>query len=207
MRAMYQQPDPTPTRSGGAFCAEHAERAAVTICNRCGGYACDACLRVGVDRLDYCFRCVPLTQRLAARGARLRAFLIDRFATLALPPFIGNALAMSFGRSSPSVFVACTLLGMLGVLGMIGYQLHLLTTTGQSLGKRAMGLKVVRVDGSPVDLGRLIFLRNLVPEVIGVATCGLFGVINALFVFGNDRRCLHDHIADTQVIQVDAPGR
>lgn len=202
---MYQQPEPTPTRSGGAFCGEHTDRAAVTICNRCGGYACDACLRVGMDRLDYCFRCVPLTQRLAEPGSRLGALLLDRFTTLVLPMLAGTFLGGLFGGGWG--FAAGMVLGSMGVLGMTGYQLYLLATTGQSLGKRAMGIKVVRLDGSPVDLGRLIFLRNVVPGIIGAATCGLFGAINAFFVFSNDRRCLHDHIADTKVIKVGAPGR
>jgi uncharacterized RDD family membrane protein YckC len=204
---MYQQPDPNPTRSRGAFCADHVDRAAVTICNRCGGYACDACLRVGVDRLDYCFHCVPLTQQLAEPGTRFLAVLVDQFAPL-LPMFIGAVLGglleKTVGAAAGGVFA---MLGGLGVLGVLGYQLYLLATTGQSLGKRTLGIKVVRVDGSPVDLGRLIFLRNVVPGLIGMVTCGLFGVVDPFFIFSADHRCLHDHLADTKVIKVDPSTR
>ncbi|MFL5355595.1 RDD family protein [Archangium sp.] len=203
---MYQT-DPNPTRSGGAFCADHVERAAVTICNRCGGYACDACLRVGLDRLDYCFHCVPLTQQLAEPGTRFLAVLMDLFAPL-VPLFIGAVLGglleKTVGAAAGTVFA---MLGVLGVLGVFGYQLYLLATTGQSLGKRTLGIKVVRADGSPVDLGRLIFLRNIVPAVIGMVTCNLFSLADPLFIFSNDHRCLHDHLADTKVIKVDPPRR
>lgn len=205
MGVMYQ-PDPTPTRGGGAFCATHTDRAAVTICNRCGGYACDACLRVGADRLDYCFRCVPLTQQLAEPGTRLLALLVDQFAPL-LPLFIGAVLSVLIDKTVGAGGAVFSILGGLGVLGVLGYQLYLLATTGQTFGKRTLGIKVVRADGSPVDLGRLIFLRNIVPAVIGLVTCNLFSLIDPFFIFSADHRCLHDHIADTKVIKVNGPTR
>lgn len=206
MGAMYQQ-EPNPTQSRGAFCAEHAERAAVTICTRCGSYACDACLRVGQDRQDYCYRCVPLMQELATPGTRFVAVVIDQCATFLLPIVLGSILGAIFGGGSSSGGDAFGLLGVLAMLGMAVYQLYLLSTTGQSLGKRTMGIKVVRADGSPVDLARLIFLRNFVPGLVGMFTCNLFNLVDPLFVFSNDHRCLHDHIADTKVIKVNEHTR
>jgi uncharacterized RDD family membrane protein YckC len=97
-------------------------------------------------------------------------------------------------------------LGALGSLAVICYQLYLLSTIGQTLCKRWLGIKVVRSDGSPVDLGRLILLRNIVPSLINSA-CGLFFLVDALFIFTDERRCLHDQIADTIVVKVDGyPG-
>jgi uncharacterized RDD family membrane protein YckC len=162
---------------------------------------------VGLDRLDYCVHCVPLTQQLAEPGTRFLAVLVDQFAPM-VPFFIGAVLGglieKTVGANGGAVF---PMLGGLGALGVLGYQLYLLATTGQSLGKRTMGIKVVRADGSPVDLGRLIFLRNIVPGLIGMATCNLFSLIDPFFIFSANRRCLHDHLADTKVIQVDPPRR
>jgi uncharacterized RDD family membrane protein YckC len=61
---------------------------------------------------------------------------------------------------------------------------------GQSIGKRLLGIRVVRMDGSPVSLARIVFLRNLVPELIG-AGCSLFGLVDACFIFADNQRCLH----------------
>lgn len=202
-------PDPTRTERVGAFCAEHADRRAATICARCGNYACDVCLRVGNDRQDYCFHCLPALEQLADPGTRFVAVLIDRFSTLLLPVVAALFLGGVFGGVSSSVPVVLgfAMLGGLGILGMLGVQLYLLVTTGQSIGKRAMGIKVVRLDGSPIDLGRLIFLRNVLPAFIGFATCNLFTLVDPLFIFGADRRCLHDHISDTKVVTVNRHTR
>ena len=70
---------------------------------------------------------------------------------------------------------------------------------GQSIGKKLLGIKVVRTDGSPASLGRLIWLRNVVNGLIGIIP--LYGIIDALFIFGESRQCLHDKIADTIVIK------
>ncbi|WP_233261581.1 RDD family protein [Vitiosangium sp. GDMCC 1.1324] len=199
---MYQ-PDPSVTQRPGASCAEHADRPAVTICARCGSYACDLCLRVGQDRQDYCARCVPMLQQLAEPGARFVAVLVDRLAVF-LPFLVTSILGGVLSRGDEAAIVGVlSILGMLGSLGVLGYQLHLISTTGQSIGKRMMGILVVRTDGKPIDLGRLVLLRNLVPEFINMATCGLFGIVDPLLIFTSERRCLHDHIADTKVVKVN----
>lgn len=210
MRAMHPQPDPLPTQRSGAFCATHVDRPAATICTRCGGYACDLCLRVGSDRQDYCASCISLQHQLAEPGTRFVALLVDRFSVV-LPvlvtAFIGGLVASAMGEEGKSVSFLLMGVGFLGSLGVLGYQLHLLVTTRQSLGKRMMGIQVVRTDGSPIELGRLILLRNLVPVLINYATCGLFDIVDALMIFTSDRRCLHDHIADTRVVTVNKYAR
>jgi uncharacterized RDD family membrane protein YckC len=194
---MYQS-SPTSFTTQGPACAEHPQRPAVSICSRCGTYACDACLRVGDDRQDYCFRCLPLTSRpLATPSSRFAANMVDQLAPL-LPLY---SLALVPKDSDFMPYLA----GMAVSLLIICAQLHHVVTHGQSLGKRMLGIKVVRTDGAPIGLGRLLLLRNLLPIVIGMATCNLFSLIDQLFIFGEDRLCLHDRIADTKVVQVRKP--
>jgi uncharacterized RDD family membrane protein YckC len=75
----------------------------------------------------------------------------------------------------------------------------LMMRNGQSIGKKATGIKVVRSDGSPVSLSRLIWLRNVVNWIISIIP--LYGLIDVLFIFGESRQCLHDKIADTIVVK------
>ncbi|MFY0573390.1 RDD family protein [Cystobacter fuscus] len=195
---------PAPQRPG-AFCAQHAEQRAVTLCNRCGNYACEQCFQVAHDRQDYCTACLPLIRPpLADRWTRFVAVAIDQVALIA-PIFGCMFLGILLSNSSDTGLIMLGL-GVLGALGVAGYQLYLLATVGQSLGKRMMHIKVVRTDGAPVDLARLIFLRNVVPVLIGMCTWNVFSLVDTLCIFTEQRRCLHDHIADTQVVVVNEAG-
>jgi uncharacterized RDD family membrane protein YckC len=94
-------------------------------------------------------------------------------------------------------------IGFLGALGVAIYQWILITRTGQSLGKKWTGIRIERIDGGRVTFGSGVVLRNWVPKVMGaVPYLGmLFHLIDCLFIFREDRRCLHDHIAGTRVVQ------
>lgn len=86
------------------------------------------------------------------------------------------------------------------------YQWLLLTQTGQSVGKRWTGIKVVRTNGQPVDFIHVVLLRVWVMGMVqGLAGgCGsILGLVDVLFIFREDRRCIHDHLADTKVVVAD----
>jgi uncharacterized RDD family membrane protein YckC len=84
-------------------------------------------------------------------------------------------------------------LGYLAFFGMWIYQTVRLIRTGQTLGKKWAGVKVVRLDGGLASFGNH-FLRGLV--------LALLGIISILFIFRADRRCLHDLAGETKVIAV-----
>ena len=64
-------------------------------------------------------------------------------------------------------------------------------------------IKVVRRDGSRASVSRIFSLRNVVDTLIGmVPLLGiLYTIVDALFIFGESRQCLHDKIADTMVVK------
>ena len=77
-------------------------------------------------------------------------------------------------------------------------------TRGQTVGKMLFKLRIVRTDGSQPDAWRLLGLRygvgmltNLNPIVAMV-----YGLLDCLLIFRESRKCLHDSIADTQVIKL-----
>jgi uncharacterized RDD family membrane protein YckC len=90
---------------------------------------------------------------------------------------------------------------LLLLFALIGLQYLLLALRGQTLGKRALRIKIVRRDGSPASFVHTVILRSLVPQMISVVV-GVFSVVDYCFVLEKERRCLHDRIADTIVVKV-----
>lgn len=79
----------------------------------------------------------------------------------------------------------------------------LISTTAQSFGKRALGMRIVRhSDGAPVGFVRGVLLRSIVSRVLMRLMCRLGSLIDVLVIFTSDRRCLHDYIAGTVVVRV-----
>ncbi len=68
---------------------------------------------------------------------------------------------------------------------------------GQSLGKMATGLQVVRSDGEKLSYGRA--LARFLAEIISVMTIYVGFIMAA---FDDEKRALHDHICDTRVIKI-----
>lgn len=197
----------------GALCALHPTAPAAAICTRCGSYACSKCVHVGADGLSYCSQCASKVTVLASRIERFGATLVDMLLLL-VPTFGGFMLtltvAKAFGSNTGGSVVM--VLSAVGLLALLGYQLHGAVETGQTVGKRMLGIRLVRTDGNPVSLGRIL-LRNLIPialEVLGLGLFtlfGLFSVVDGLFIFGKQRRCIHDWLADTKVVKVPPPER
>jgi uncharacterized RDD family membrane protein YckC len=142
---------------------------------------------------------------LAGRGARAWAATIDGLIGIVLAlPLIGSGLYVYF-RHQP----ANGLLGAAGLVTSIAFIVWAIITirfvrqNGQSIGKRMMDIKVVRNDGSPASLGRIFWLRNVVASLPGAIPYAgyIYRLVDILLIFGEQRRCVHDRIADTIVIK------
>ena len=131
---------------------------------------------------------------LAERGTRWWARLVDQLLILAsLVP----ALAVVYGAHEDLGWG----LGLLSA-AFLGYQWYLITATGQTVAKRWLGIKIVRMDGRRVGFVRGVILREWVTLALAfIPLVGrLFNMVDALAIFRNERRCVHDQIADTKVI-------
>lgn len=147
----------------------------------------------------------------AGRAQRLLAVMIDSMIiavpaiilAIALPAYqayterLGGQPAVDSG----ALVVAMSVFGIL-VIGYAAYQLYWLWKNGQTLGKKLMKIKIVRLDGSRASLPRIFFVRAMLPGVFGaIPILGiLFSLTDALFIFGEPQRCVHDYLADTIVI-------
>jgi uncharacterized RDD family membrane protein YckC len=79
----------------------------------------------------------------------------------------------------------------------------LVAANGQSIGKRIVGIKVVRTDGSRASFARIFLLRNVVnglPNLLPYAGW-LYQLVDPLLIYQESRQCLHDRIADTIVVR------
>jgi len=74
---------------------------------------------------------------------------------------------------------------------------------GQTIGKKLVGIKVARTDGSRASLARIFWLRNVVNTAFTVVPIlgPLYSLVDICLIFGGQRRCCHDYIADTIVIR------
>jgi len=141
---------------------------------------------------------------LADPSARLAAAAID----VILPAVpIAILLPLGIGVSSPALVHASSWGGWALSAILFVVDLVLLHRYGQTIGKRVMGLRIVRTDGSRASLGRIFWARMIAPGVL--ATIPLLGwifeLVDLLTIFAVDRRTLHDRMADTIVIDLRAP--
>jgi uncharacterized RDD family membrane protein YckC len=150
----------------------------------------------------------------ASRGRRLGAACID-WLLIGIPgvPLFWSSWNLLDGTSRPleNPFIDLSPLvtfidkaAIFAVLALLALAIvqAILATRGSSIGKRILGLYVVTEPGrnSRLGFGRGVILRILVPNVVTSATGGLFFLIDQAFIFRDDRRCIHDHIAGTVVL-------
>lgn len=146
-----------------------------------------------------------LNYQLASAGTRLLANIIDAIPGALMCFIIGIifvvALAASDSDTATGVTVLASFLACPFILGWLGYNIYLVSKYSQTFGKRILKIKMVRTDNSPIDVGRWIFLRTLLPNALSSATFGLFGLIDMCFIFSAKRQCIHDMLADTKVVE------
>ena len=92
---------------------------------------------------------------------------------------------------------------MLGMLILFCVQIFLLATRGQTVGKLLLSVRIVQFpNGEGVGLVKSFLLRACVMSLLGMIprVGNLITLIDICFIFRADRRCLHDHLAGTMVV-------
>lgn len=147
---------------------------------------------------------------LAGRGQRLAAKLLDGLAEMIFLTPIALYLGIGgyFEAISAQELTAFPLSFILQI-AVAGFVVHLVLHSyllyfyGQTIGKRIMGIAIVNSANKVPGYNRIIGLRYLpfylVSQIPGLSTLAL---VDIFFIFRADRRCLHDMLAGTQVIDV-----
>jgi len=146
--------------------------------------------------------------RLADLGKRFLGVLVDGLFGFALvvPGYAMMVVSsMNNPEQPPPIFFVG--LGLLLVGGLVSFvvQIYLLATRSQTLGKFVMKTQIVDINtGKPAGLVNTLVLRLVVNGIIGAIPCiGLiYSIVDICFIFREDRRCIHDLIASTRVVDI-----
>ncbi|MCY4474815.1 MAG: RDD family protein [Chloroflexi bacterium] len=127
---------------------------------------------------------------IASAGQRLGAFLIDLVISI-IVGIAGFVIGSAMGGEGQ------TMNTVLGIAYWI-IVLFMVATRGQSPGKIAIGIKIVKMDGRPIGFGTML-LREVLGKIVS-AIILLLGYIWILF--DGKRQGWHDKIANTYVVKV-----
>lgn len=136
---------------------------------------------------------------LASPWTRLGAFIVNYLLFgLAMVPGIA-ILVVGEGARSDAIAAVGGLVLLASVVGFLLYQAVLLSREGQSLGKRLFELRIVdaRDDSNP-GFGRVIGSRFILMQAL--ALIPFVGLIDALMIFTEEHKTLHDRLASTVVV-------
>jgi uncharacterized RDD family membrane protein YckC len=150
-----------------------------------------------------------LTSITSSRLKRFGGAMIDGVAImvayltggLVLMALMGTGL-IDFDQANPSTLdvINTICVGYFPVFALILFQWNLIATEGQTIGKKVLRMKIVTTQGNNPGFFRGVFLRNWLRVLLCMIP--FFGLLDLLVIFGDARRCIHDYLAGTHVVDV-----
>ena len=146
--------------------------------------------------------------QLASRGKRLAAAIIAIIIFLPLIIIIASPLGLidtEVTEEPPPFDLEQTLqLFIIGQVLFLLVQGYLLHSRGQTIGKVLLKIQIVATNGDMLGLGKLYFVRYFVFSLLAqIPVIGaVVALANILFIFGKEKKCLHDRLAGTKVIDL-----
>lgn len=148
---------------------------------------------------------IPSAAELPKGGfwIRLMAWLIDSFAVSAVQAVLGYLLLAATGMlrsglSEQGALLVGLVLWLFGAVVGMAYYVFFTGYCGQTPGKMAVEVKVIRTDGGEIGYGRA-FLREVPGKFLSAL---ILGIGFLMIAFDAQKQGLHDKIADTYVIKV-----
>ena len=207
---------PPPSTAAAPAAAPASE---TRYCSECGR-PFPASQLTSYGDVSVCAQCQPAYAQRTSSSARhfggfwirFLAIIIDAIIIGVVGAIVRIPLALAIGGAGlrlgsnpdPSqVFAALpALMGLIGLTWLIqialslAYEVYFLTTRGATPGKMALGLRVIRADGSTNISAGLAAGRFFAKYLSGLILC--IGFIIA--AFDREKRALHDHICTTRVV-------
>ncbi len=162
---------------------------------------------------------------LASPGVRLGARITDFFIrsiicfilivlvmTIALPLDFGEDMFIDVISGENLWVMVVGVLNPISLLVMVCEQIsfvilngYLLATSGQTVGKKLLGIKTIDRDTHEVvPFAKIYSLRYLVwviPRLMFLPLDWLIQLFNVIFIFSDENRTLHDRVANTIVVK------
>jgi len=133
---------------------------------------------------------------------RVVATFIDAFVVFVLQFLLGSLLAVAGvftgGGSESAAGNMVILIQLFGFVLSFVYYVFFTGYCGQTPGKMALRIKVIRRDGSPISYGRAAFREIPAKFISGI----IFGIGYLMVAFDDQKQGLHDRMADTYVIKL-----
>jgi uncharacterized RDD family membrane protein YckC len=207
----------TPAQSLRA-CVAHPDRhESLETCARCGAPLCGDCWVLLLDQ-PFCQACkvehvrdllsglepgaLDLSSTLRRFGALWLDSLITSmgaYAVMIPVSLLAGAMGTAAGDNADIALMVMMMIIYPIMFGLpVVYEALLLARNGQTVGKMALGIRVVTPDGGPLTRGQA-WGRALLKMLLG--SCLMVDYIPAFFT--RERTCLHDLIVRTRVIRVD----
>jgi len=145
------------------------------------------------------------TSNNASRLSRLGASIIDSLImiVLVIPVMFltGGFDQISNPEDQPSLLYNLAI-AIAAIVVFVAVNFKLLTSNGQTIGKKAVGIKIVTMQDELPSLKENLLKRYAVYFIPGqVPIIGqIFSLVNVLFIFKADQRCIHDLVGDTKVV-------
>lgn len=193
-KKVHQQNAPSPSERGGF-------QGRRIICNACGTVQPPTarCVQCGATIIA---TASPINElSYAGFWIRVLAYLLDSVLLITVQTVLSLLINLTIGmlgiatEGDPAI---STIIWLFGAVLSISYAVFFTGYCGQTPGKMALRIKVIRTDGSPVNYGRAA-LREVLGKFISSI---LLGIGYLMVAFDNRKQGLHDKIADTYVIKL-----
>jgi len=146
---------------------------------------------------------------LAGPGKRLLGAIADGLAGMV---FVGPGVVLFIagnpeenGNNQSPLLIVGLLLLLFGALALLIVQLYLLINRSQSIGKYLVKTQIFDYETkTPAGFVKTFLMRGVVNAIIGAVPCvgPIYSLLDPLFVFSEEHRCLHDQIAGTYVVDI-----
>lgn len=147
---------------------------------------------------------------VAGLGKRFLGAFVDNLAfLLAFAPgyimIIVGAVNQRGGQPDPGPALIGLGIIFISMIILLGVQIYLLATRSQSIGKLLLGTQVIDYEtDEPAGFVKTFLMRGVVNGMIcGIPIIGLiYSLVDILFIFGEEHRCIHDQLAGTYVAEI-----